>query len=320
MFNFSNNDAFTSIVGHSPALESVIRTAQIVAAADVHILIEGETGTGKELMAQALQQCSKRADQPFVIINCAALPAELVESLMFGHEKGAFTGADERKDGYVQKASGGTLFLDEIGELPLSLQAKLLRFVENGECQRVGSHQLETVDVRILAATNHNLLKMMDEGKFRQDLFYRLSVVTLRLPNLRERRRDIPELAKHFLQQAAKNNHSEPCIFNQDALNQLKHYAWPGNIRELKNVCEHVSAMLPGEVINKDNLPLDVQQSKPLSDSGYTLPEHGINMESLEIDLIKQALEYSNGNKSKAAKLLGLSRDAFLYRLKKHKL
>ena len=320
MFNFSNNDAFTSIVGHSPALESVIRTAQIVAAADVHILIEGETGTGKELMAHALQQSSKRADQPFVIINCAAMPAELIESLMFGHEKGAFTGADERKDGYVQKASGGTLFLDEIGELPLSLQAKLLRFVENGECQRVGSHKLEQVDVRILAATNHNLLKMMDEGKFRQDLFYRLSVVTLRLPNLRERRRDIPELAKHFLQQAAKNNHSEPCTFSHDAINQLKHYAWPGNIRELKNVCEHVSALLPGEVINKDNLPLDILQSKPLSDYGYTLPEHGINMESLEIDLIKQALEYSSGNKSKAAKLLGLSRDAFLYRLKKHKL
>lgn len=320
MFNFSNNDAFTPIIGHSPALESVIRTAQIVAAADVHILIEGKTGTGKELMAQALQQSSKRADQPFVIINCAAMPAELIESLMFGHEKGAFTGADERKDGYVQKASGGTLFLDEIGELPLSLQAKLLRFVENGECQRVGSHHLEKVDVRILAATNHNLLQLMNEGKFRQDLFYRLSVVTLRLPDLHERRRDIPELAKNFLQQAAKNNHSEPCTFSQDALNKLKQYAWPGNIRELKNVCEHVSAMLPGEVINKDNLPSDILQSKPVSDSGYTLPEHGINMESLEIDLIKQALEYSNGNKSKAAKLLGLSRDAFLYRLKKHKL
>jgi len=320
MFNFSNNDAFAQIIGHSPALESVIRTAQIVAAADVHILIEGETGTGKELMAQALQQCSKRADLPFVIINCAALPAELVESLMFGHEKGAFTGADERKDGYVQKASGGTLFLDEIGELPLSLQAKLLRFVENGECQRVGSHVHEKVDVRILAATNHNLLKMMDEGLFRQDLFYRLSVVTLRLPSLRERRRDIPELAKHFLQQAAQNNHSKISVFSQETLNQLKGYAWPGNIRELKNVCEHVSALLPGEVINKDNLPLDIRQNKPLSQSGYTLPEHGINMESLEIDLIKQALTYSNGNKSKAAKLLGLSRDAFLYRLKKHKL
>ena len=320
MFSFSNNDAFSSIVGHSPALESVIRTAQIAAAADVHILIEGETGTGKELMAQALQKSSKRANQPFVIINCAALPAELIESLLFGHEKGAFTGANERRDGYIQKAHDGTLFLDEIGDLPVSMQAKILRFVENGECQRVGSHQLEKVDVRILAATNHNLLQQINEGKFRQDLFYRLSVVSLRLPSLRERRRDIPELAKHFLLQAAQNNRAEPCTFSQDALNQLKHYAWPGNIRELKNVCEHVSALLPGEVINKDNLPLDLRQSKPISNSGYTLPEHGIVMVSLEIDLIKQALKHSNGNKSKAAKLLGLSRDAFLYRLKKHKL
>ena len=321
MFNFGNNDAFTSIVGHSPALESVIRTAQIAAAADVHILIEGETGTGKELMAQALQKSSRRADQPFVIINCAALPAELIESLMFGHEKGAFTGADERRDGYVQNAAGGTIFLDEIGELPLSLQAKLLRFVENGECQRVGSAELETVDVRILAATNHNLLQMINDGSFRQDLFYRLSVVTLRLPTLRERRHDIPELAKYFLQEAAQRNHSpETCSFSSDALSQLKQCAWPGNIRELKNVCQHVSALLPGEIIHKDNLPLDIRECKPSSNTGYTLPEHGIDMESLEIDLIKQALSYSGGNKSKAAKLLGLSRDAFLYRLKKHQL
>jgi len=320
MFNFSNNDAFSTIIGHSPALESVIRTAQIAAAADVHILIEGETGTGKELMAQALQKSSKRADKPFVIINCAALPAELVESLLFGHEKGAFTGAHERKDGYVQKAEGGTLFLDEIGELPLALQAKLLRFVESGECQRIGSHEVEVVDVRILAASNRNLLQLMNEGKFRQDLFYRLSVVPLRLPNLRERRNDIAELTKHFLQQAAERNHTAPCTFSQDALSQLKHYAWPGNIRELKNVCAHVSALLPGEVINKENLPLDIRQCKSSSGSGYTLPEQGINMEMLEIDLIKQALSYSGGNKSRAAKLLGLSRDAFLYRLKKHNL
>jgi DNA-binding NtrC family response regulator len=320
MFNFNNNNAFTTIVGHSPALESVIRTAQIAAAADVHILIEGETGTGKELMAHALQQSSKRADQPFVIINCAALPAELIESLVFGHEKGAFTGANERKDGYVQKAAGGTLFLDEIGELPLALQAKLLRFVENGECQRVGSHEHEQVDVRIIAATNHDLLQQTSEGKFRHDLFYRLSVVTLRLPNLKQRRKDIPELANHFLQQAAQINHSEICTFSLDALDQLKQYSWPGNIRELKNVCQHVSAMLPGEVIHKENLPLTIQESRSPSDIGYTLPEHGIDMESLEIDLIKQALSYSGGNKSRAAKLLGLSRDAFLYRLKKHNL
>jgi DNA-binding NtrC family response regulator len=320
MFNFSNNDAFAAIIGHSPALESVIRTAQIAAAADVHILIEGETGTGKELMAQALQQSSQRAEQPFVIINCAALPIDLVESLMFGHEKGAFTGADARKDGYVQKAAGGTLFLDEIGELPLAQQAKLLRFVENGECQRIGSHQFEKVDVRILAATNHNLLQRVDEGKFRQDLFYRLSVVTLRLPSLTERRRDIAELAKHFLRLAANNNHTASCTFSSDALKLLKQYAWPGNIRELKNVCQHVSALSPGEIIHRENLPLDIRESKSPSKSGYTLPEHGIDMESLEVDLIKQALRYSGGNKSRAARLLGLSRDAFLYRLKKHEL
>ena len=320
MFGSSNNDTFTAIVGHSPALESVIRTAQIAAAADVHILIEGETGTGKELMAQALQKSSTRADKPFVIINCAALPTELAESLLFGHEKGAFTGADERKDGYVQKAKGGTLFLDEIGELPLAQQAKLLRFVENGECQRVGSHEIERVDVRILAATHRNLIHLINAGEFREDLFYRLSVVTLRLPNLHERRGDIPELAKHFLKESAERNNTAPCTLSSDALNQLKHYSWPGNIRELKNICEHISVLLPGEIITRENLPLVIRESKPNSPSGYTLPEHGIDMESLEIDLIKQALDYTKGNKSKAAKLLGLSRDAFLYRLKKHNL
>jgi DNA-binding NtrC family response regulator len=319
MFSLEDNN-FTAIVGHSPALESMIRTAQIVAATDVHILIEGETGTGKELMAQALQKSSTRADKPFVIINCAALPAELIESLLFGHEKGAFTGATERKDGYVQKAQNGTLFLDEIGELPLSLQAKLLRFVENGECQRIGSHEAEIVDVRILAATHRNLLQCIKEGSFRQDLFYRLSVVTLRLPTLKERRGDIVELAKHFLTEAAKRNHTTASIFSHEALTQLKHYAWPGNIRELKNVCEHVSALLPGEIIEKDNLPLEIREHKNRNQSGYTLPEHGIDMELLEIDLIKQALSHADGNKSKAAKLLGLSRDAFMYRLKKHDL
>lgn len=324
MFNTSDNDVFSTIVGHSPALESVIRTAQIAAAADVHILIEGATGTGKELMAQALQKSSRRADQPFIIINCAALPEETIESALFGHEQGAFTGATERKDGYMQKAHKGTLFLDEIGELPLSQQAKLLRFVEYGECQRVGSNETETVDVRILAATNLNLLQQVNAGKFRQDLFYRLSVVTLCLPTLAERRRDIPELAKHFLQHAALRNHSEVCSLGQDAITQLKHYNWPGNIRELKNICEYVTALMPGEVINSGNLPSDIRRAMTSSttsnNSGYTLPEHGIDMQSLELDLLRQALEYANGNKSKAAKLLGLSRDAFLYRLKKHDL
>jgi len=320
MFFSSDNNPFTTIIGHSPELESVIRTAQVAAATDVSILIEGETGTGKELIAQALQKSSRRADKPFVIINCATLPTELIESLFFGHEKGAFTGADERKDGYVQKAAGGTLFLDEIGELPLSLQAKLLRFVETGEYQRLGSHETEIVDVRMLAATHRNLLQMIDEGTFRQDLFYRLSVVSIRLPNLRQRLKDIPELATHFLEEAAKRSHTKACTFSKGAINQLKQYSWPGNIRELKNICEHVTALLPGETIEKDNLPLNISENRQTGHAGYTLPEHGIDMESLEIDLIKQALNHANGNKSRAAKLLGLSRDAFLYRLKKYNL
>jgi transcriptional regulator with PAS, ATPase and Fis domain len=317
-----HNKAFSSLLGRSPLMEAVIRTAQIAAATDVHILIEGETGTGKELLAQEIQASSSRADEAFIIVNCAALPVELVESLLFGHERGAFTGAIERKEGYVQKAHLGTLFLDEIGELPLAIQAKLLRFIEHGESQRLGSAEVEHVDVRIIAATNRNLMRMVDSGEFRKDLFYRLNIVPMQLPPLRQRKRDIPELAEHFLRQAAERNQSEPSKLTSNALEILKKYHWPGNVRELRNVCEHVSAVRPGQHIEPEHLPLDltVHTAKPGSSSGFELPQEGLNMESLEIDLIQQALEYANGNKSEAARLLGLSRDAFLYRLKKHNL
>jgi len=318
MFPSNNNDAFASIIGRSPVIESLIRSAQIVAAADVPVLIEGDTGTGKELLARALHQSSSRADKPMVTINCAALHADIVESTLFGHEAGAFTDARERRDGYVQRAAGGILFLDEIAELPLNMQAKFLRLVEYGECQRVGTNQIEKVDVRIFAATHTNLLKRIDQGVFRQDLFYRLGVVTLRLPTLHERRRDIPLLAEHFLREIAERSNAPACHFSNDALALLKQYRWPGNIRELKNVCEHVSALLPGETIEKDNLPQDILQAGKAVSTGYTLPEQGIDMEQLEIDLIKQALQHAKGNKSRAARLLGLSRDAFMYRLKKH--
>lgn len=317
-----NKQAFKSLLGRSPAMEAVIRTAQIAAATDVHILIEGETGTGKELMAQEILLASLRAEQAFIVVNCAALPVELVESLLFGHEPGAFTGAHERRQGYVQKADKGTLFLDEIGELPLSIQAKLLRFIEHGECQRLGSAEIEIVDVRIIAATNRNLMQMVDSGDFRRDLFYRLNIVPMRLPPLRQRKRDIAELSGHFLQLAAERNQSETSRLMQDALETLRKYHWPGNVRELRNVCEHVSALLPGQNIQSEHLPLDLDASKdkPGSSTGFELPEEGVNMESLEIDLIQQALEYANGNKSEAARLLGLTRDAFLYRLKKYNL
>ncbi len=322
MLLVKKKQAFKSLLGRSPVMEAVIRTAQIAAATDVHILIEGETGTGKELLAQEIQSSSQRAEQAFVVVNCAALPVELVESLLFGHERGAFTGAHERKEGYVQKAHKGTLFLDEIGELPLSIQAKLLRFIEHGESQRLGSAEIETVDVRIIAATNRNLMQMVDSGGFRKDLFYRLNIVPMQLPPLRQRKRDIAELADHFLQLAAERNQTEISRLTQEAVEILRKYHWPGNIRELRNVCEHVSALSPGQNINSENLPLDLSASKALPgrSAGFELPEEGINMETLEIDLIQQALDYAKGNKSEAARLLGLSRDAFLYRLKKYNL
>jgi transcriptional regulator with PAS, ATPase and Fis domain len=322
MFPTRDNKSFKSLLGRSPVMEAVIRTAQIAAATDVHILIEGETGTGKELLAQEIQSSSSRADEAFIIVNCAALPVELVESLLFGHERGAFTGAHERREGYVQRAHQGTLFLDEIGELPLPIQAKLLRFIEYGESQRLGSGDIEYVDVRIIAATNRNLMNLVDSGEFRKDLFYRLNIVPMQLPPLRQRKRDITELAEHFLREAAERNRSVPSKLTQDALEILKKYNWPGNIRELRNVCEHVTAVLPGQNIESEHLPLDLtsRTAKPGSSTGFELPQEGLNMESLEIDLIRQALEYANGNKSEAARLLGLTRDAFLYRLKKHNL
>lgn len=322
MLSKPNKRAFRSLLGRSPAMEAVIRTAQIAAATDVHILIEGETGTGKELLAQEIQSASLRAERAFIVVNCAALPLELVESLLFGHEQGAFTGAHERREGYVQKAHQGTLFLDEIGELPLPIQAKLLRFIEHGECQRLGSADIEYVDVRIIAATNRNLMQMVDRGDFRSDLFYRLNIVPMQLPPLRQRKRDIAELVDHFLTQAAERNQSAVSRLSLEALETLKKYNWPGNIRELRNVCEHVSALLPEQEIRPEHLPIELEAGKEKSgrSSGFELPAEGINMESLEIDLIQQALEYTNGNKSEAARLLGLSRDAFLYRLKKHNL
>ncbi|MGB5396901.1 MAG: sigma-54 dependent transcriptional regulator [Gammaproteobacteria bacterium] len=314
-------DAFSQLIGHASSVQSVIRTAQIAAATDVHVLIEGETGTGKELLARAIQQSSPRADKPFIIVNCAALPVELAESLLFGHEAGAFTGAIERKPGSVQAADTGTLFLDEIGDLPVAVQGKLLRFIENGECHRLGAHTPEYVDVRIIAATHRNLLEMIDQGLFRHDLFYRLSVVNMRLPPLRERVRDIPELALHFLEAAATRQHKPVTRLSADAIHRLKHYSWPGNVRELRNLCERISTLMPGKLIDSSELPLELFVSPQLrtTASSFNLPQEGINMESLEADLIDQALEQARGNKSRAARLLGLSRDAFLYRIKKHK-
>lgn len=312
---------FNSIIGQSPALESLLRSASIAAMTDVTILIKGETGTGKEVLATALQQSSPRADKPFITLNCAALPESLIESELFGHRKGAFTGAISHHMGLFQAADGGTLFLDEINSLPVSIQAKLLRFLDSGECLAVGDTRPYKVNVRIIAATNTDLVKQIAAGEFRQDLYFRLNVVPMELPTLSQRPEDIEPLIKHFLTLFSKTHAIEPPKFSRQALKILKAYAWPGNIRELRNLCERLSILLAGKTIEAENLPFEYTRDfseDRSTETGFKLPEGGVQLETLEADLIYQALNRTQGNRSQSARLLGLSRDTLLYRMRKH--
>lgn len=310
---------FNSIIGQSPALDSLIRSAKIAAATDVTILLKGETGTGKEVLASAIQKSSSRANQPYITLNCAALPESLIESELFGHRKGAFTGANANTHGLLQAADGGTLFLDEINSLPVSIQAKLLRFLDSGECLAVGDTKPYKVDVRIIAATNADLMQQIAAGEFRQDLYFRLNVVPLELPPLSQRTEDIEHLIKHFLALFEKAHGITPPQFSRLAIKTLKSYAWPGNVRELRNLCERLCILLSGRTIEPENLPFEFSQvrSAPKT-TGFTLPETGLQLDILEADLIHQALNRTKGNRSKSARLLGLSRDTLLYRMQKH--
>ena len=310
---------FKSIIGQSPALDSLIRSARMVAATDVTVLLKGETGTGKEVFANAIQKESARADKAYITLNCAALPESLIESELFGHKKGSFTGATANTQGLFQAADGGTLFLDEINSLPVSIQAKLLRFLESGECLAVGDIKPYNVDVRIIAATNSDLNKQVATGEFRQDLYYRLNVVPLEIPPLAQRTEDIEHLIMHFLAMMAKTHSIAAPTFSKQALKVLKDYSWPGNIRELRNLCERLSILLAGKTIEPENLPHEfVTHSSMPKVPDFTLPERGIQLDSLEANLIHQALNRTKGNRSKSAKLLGLSRDTLLYRMQKH--
>lgn len=310
----------TKLVGTSPALESVLRNARMAAATNVTVLILGETGTGKELLTEAIQKNSSRAQQPFIRINCAALQESLAESELFGHTKGAFTGAFSDSAGKLQAADGGTAFLDEIDSLEMSLQGKLLRFLESGECQAVGKTHPDKVDVRIIAATNTNLKEKVSQGLFRKDLFYRLNVVPLELPALRERGSDINSLIDYFIGVTAKQHGLAQPTLTKAAYNRLKSYRWPGNVRELKNVCERLCILRQGQPIDIGNLPVEITSTPSSATHGFSLPEKGIDLEILEKDLISQALNRTNGNRSKSARLLGISRDTMLYRINKHKL
>ncbi len=310
------------IVGSSIELKEAINTASVIAATDVTTLIYGESGTGKELFAKGIHQAGARANRPLVSVNCASLPHALAESLLFGHRKGAFTGALTQHDGYVAVARGGTLFLDEIGELPTPTQAKLLRFLESGEYMPLGViHPLRS-NVRIIAATNRDLRQEVRNGNFREDLYYRLSVVPLDLPPLRNRQGDIQPLLNHFAALYAREYHEAPLCFDTLAARALKQYDWPGNVRELRNLVQRLTILMPGRSVTATNLPCEFtqQQRHHARDNldRFVLPEKGVNLEDLEKSLINQALIMTLGNQSKAARLIGLTRDAFVYRLKKY--
>lgn len=313
------NQIQSHMLGESAEFENLKRSAKILAATDVTVLIQGKSGTGKELMANFIHSESKRQHAPLVTINCAALPETLAESELFGHTKGAFTGATNNQQGRIQSAHNGTLFLDEVGELPLSIQAKLLRFLENGECQTIGQSKTEKVNVRVIAATNRDLFKEVEAGNFREDLFYRLNIVPLPLPSLIERQSDIEFLINSLSSQLAAKHCLDVPRFSVKALEQCQRYAWPGNIRELKNFCERMVILLSGRTINVENLPQEMRTTqKSIINNPFTLPEGGIVLEQVEAQLINQAMDKTHGNQSKAARLLGLTRSALLYRLKKY--
>ena len=307
--------SFDGILGKSPALEKVLEQVKLVGPSKATVLVTGDTGTGKELVAQAIHQNSDRSRGPFVPVHCAALPSNLLESELFGHEKGAFTGATERRVGRFESAKGGTLFLDEIGEIDSSTQVKLLRFLETKSIERLGSSKTLEVDARLVCATNRNLQEMVNNGDFREDLFYRLNVVTVDLPSLRERGDDIVLLLHHFLNYFAEENGFEPPILEEDAIATLLHYPWPGNVRELRNFCENLVVLKRGAKINHYDLDprFTIQDLESLSVGtasvvGKETTAHSLSVEENEKRLLRNALSQSGGNKTKAAELMGISR------------
>lgn len=304
------------LVGQSPAMRKLYDQIERIAPADGSVLITGESGTGKELVAKALHQLSDRAEYSFQAVNCAGIPADLMESEFFGHSAGAFTGAQSKRQGLLKQADGGTLLLDEIGEMPMALQAKLLRVLQEGTIRAVGSDQEETVNVRILAATHQDLEKQVEEGRFRQDLFYRLETFSLRVPPLRERGEDIERLASYFLQQLQKNSDKAVRSISTEAIEQLYRYRFPGNVRELQNAVERAFTFSRDDKISLDDLPQRILNSEhePELKSAVewpTLDEH-------QSQYVRKVLAHTEGNKSKAAELLGITRRTLYRWLEQH--
>jgi two-component system NtrC family response regulator len=293
------------LIGHSVGMERVKKLIAKVAPTNSTVLIRGETGTGKELVARAIHDQSLRADMPFVAVNCGALPESLIESELFGHRKGSFTGADEHRVGLFEVADGGTLFLDEIGELPKAMQAKLLRFLESGEVRRVGENESFTVDVRVVCATHRALESMVEDGDFREDLMFRINTFEILLPSLRERADDIPELTKHLVARFRSGMTAADVTISENAMRALAEHAWPGNVRELANVVEHATILCDSGFIDVEHLPGRITSRRPQTSHLKTLGP--ITLRELEMQVIHQTLERLAGNKAKAAEELGIS-------------
>jgi two-component system nitrogen regulation response regulator GlnG len=326
-------DEVPEIIGEAVSMQEVFRAIGRLARSKITVLINGESGTGKELVARALHRHSPRADKPFIALNTAAIPRDLLESELFGHERGAFTGAQNARRGRFEQADGGTLFLDEIGDMPAELQTRLLRVLADGEFYRVGGHTPTKVDVRIIAATHQDLEQRVKEGLFREDLFHRLNVIRVHMPPLRERQEDIPLLAKHFLVSAAKELNVEAKQLDKETAQYLSHLEWPGNVRQLENTCRWLTVMSPGQVIHMDNLPVELQQSvgkgstddnwenslRRWADVRLANGDHAIldnAVPRFERIMIEIALKHTGGRKQDAAKLLGWGRNTLTRKIK----
>ena len=306
---------FDNIIGRSGPMQEIFATIDRVAPSRATVLLAGESGVGKDLIARAIHYHSPRRDRPFVKINCTALPENLMESELFGYEKGAFTGANAAKPGRFEQADTGTVFLDEIGDVPAVIQVKLLRVLQEREFERLGSNKTRHIDVRIVAATNQDLRAALEQGTFREDLYYRLNVVPINIPALRERPADIPFLAEHFVTKLAAANASPVESISEEAIQKLMGYHWPGNVRELENVIERSLVMCTGTRLEAADILLDTapRARGHAADSGF-LPE-GMSLDEYEQSIIREALRRAAGNKSQAARLLGLTRNALRYRL-----
>ncbi len=314
--------AFPNIISGSPKMEEVMGLVARVAPSQATVLIRGESGTGKELIANAIHYASPRSDKPFIKVNCSAIPETLLESELFGHERGAFTGAVQKRVGRFEEAEGGTIFLDEIGDLPPSTQVKLLRILQEREFQRLGSNLTLKADVRVIAATHRNLEEAMGKGLFREDLYYRLNVITIHLPPLRERREDLPLLIDHFLKKYSERNRKMIRDISKEARTLLMRHSYPGNVRELENLIERAVVLCRGEVITTQDLPFHLQEGtsegqREMSQRAKTLPE---SLEEIERELILRALHQHQGVQTRAAESLGISERVLRYKMKKYRI